>query len=124
MSLCCSSPAFYRNVVKISRSITTSASKATFGFQDRFEHFLLITMLRVSYQGFSDCVGKLHFVCVQAAPSFSNSFPHIFGTKHDIPCLIPCAIDQVRFCILFYISCRNDIGYLGSLLSTNKGCCT
>jgi tryptophanyl-tRNA synthetase len=42
----------------------------------------------------SDCIGKLHFVSVQAAPSFSNSFPQIFGTKSDIPCLIPCAIDQ------------------------------
>lgn len=31
---------------------------------------------------------------MQAAPSFSNSFPQIFGTKSDIPCLIPCAIDQ------------------------------
>lgn len=31
---------------------------------------------------------------VQAAPAFSNSFPQIFGTKKDVPCLIPCAIDQ------------------------------
>ncbi|KAI9597805.1 tryptophan--tRNA ligase, cytoplasmic [Syncephalis fuscata] len=68
--------AFYHNVVKVSRCITSSASKATFGFTD------------------SDCVGKLHFVAVQATPSFSNSFPHIFGEKKDIPCLIPCAIDQ------------------------------
>lgn len=68
--------AFYRNVCKISRGITTSTSRATFGFTD------------------SDCIGKLHFVSIQAAPSFSNSFPHIFGTKSDIPCLIPCAIDQ------------------------------
>lgn len=42
----------------------------------------------------SDNVGKWHFVAVQAAPSFSSSFPQIFGTKTDIPCLIPCAIDQ------------------------------
>ncbi|KAG8953983.1 tryptophan--tRNA ligase [Tulasnella sp. 424] len=41
-----------------------------------------------------DNVGKLHFVAIQAAPSFSNSFPQIFGSKSDIPCLIPCAIDQ------------------------------
>ncbi|KAJ3126083.1 tryptophan--tRNA ligase [Nowakowskiella sp. JEL0407] len=67
---------FYRNVVKISRTITTSVSKAAFGFVD------------------SDNVGKLHFVSVQAAPSFSNSFPHMFGDKGDIPALIPCAIDQ------------------------------
>lgn len=41
-----------------------------------------------------DNIGKWHFVAIQAAPSFSNSFPQIFGDKTDIPCLIPCAIDQ------------------------------
>jgi tryptophanyl-tRNA synthetase len=68
--------AFYKNVVKISKCINTSASKATFGFND------------------SDNIGKLHFVSIQAAPSFSNTFPQMFGPKGDIPCLIPCAIDQ------------------------------
>ncbi|PWZ03659.1 putative tryptophan--tRNA ligase [Testicularia cyperi] len=68
--------AFYANVVRISRMITINQSKGTFGFTD------------------SDSVGKAHFVSIQAAPSFSNSFPQIFGEKHDVPCLIPCAIDQ------------------------------
>ncbi|KDQ59649.1 hypothetical protein JAAARDRAFT_33218 [Jaapia argillacea MUCL 33604] len=68
--------AFYRNVSKISRQITFNQAKATFGF------------------GESDNIGKVHFASIQAAPSFSNSFPHIFGTASDIPCLIPCAIDQ------------------------------
>ena len=68
--------AFYANIVRISRMITINQSKGTFGFTD------------------SDSVGKAHFVSVQAAPSFSHSFPQIFGDKHDIPCLIPCAIDQ------------------------------
>lgn len=36
----------------------------------------------------------MHFASIQAAPSFSNSFPQIFGTVSNIPCLIPCAIDQ------------------------------
>ena len=67
---------FYHNVVRIARLITTNQSKGTFGFND------------------SDSVGKLHFVSIQAAPSFSNSFPQIYGNKHDVPCLIPCAIDQ------------------------------
>ena len=31
---------------------------------------------------------------ITAAPSFSSSFPFIFGGKKDITCLIPCAIDQ------------------------------
>ncbi|KAJ3147117.1 tryptophan--tRNA ligase [Geranomyces michiganensis] len=69
-------PAFYQNVVRISKCITGSASKATFGFND------------------SDNVGKISFVSVQAAPAFSNTFPQIFGLKGDVPCLIPCAIDQ------------------------------
>ncbi|GAA5815687.1 tryptophan--tRNA ligase [Mucor flavus] len=68
--------AFYHNVVRIARCITLNQSKSTFGFND------------------SDNIGKAHFVAVQAAPSFSNSFPQIFGDKKDIPCLIPCAIDQ------------------------------
>ncbi|KAH9934968.1 tryptophanyl-tRNA synthetase [Fomitopsis serialis] len=68
--------AFYKNVSKISRQITINQAKATFGFND------------------SDNIGKIHFASIQAAPSFSNSFPHIFGTVSNIPCLIPCAIDQ------------------------------
>ncbi|KAM0754080.1 Tryptophanyl-tRNA synthetase [Meredithblackwellia eburnea MCA 4105] len=68
--------AFYRNVVRISRLITARQSQQTFGFD------------------LGDNVGKWHFVAVQAAPSFPNSFPQIFGEKTDIPCLIPCAIDQ------------------------------
>jgi len=44
--------------------------------------------------GDSDCIGKISFPAIQAAPSFCTSFPHIFGTKKDIPCLVPCAIDQ------------------------------
>lgn len=34
------------------------------------------------------------FPAIQAAPSFSSSFPFIFGNRKDITCLIPCAIDQ------------------------------
>jgi tryptophanyl-tRNA synthetase len=44
--------------------------------------------------GCRDNVGMFHFASIQATPSFSNSFPQIFGTRDDIPCLIPCAIDQ------------------------------
>ncbi|TFY74407.1 hypothetical protein EWM64_g9605 [Hericium alpestre] len=68
--------AFYRNISKISRQITLNQAKATFGFGD------------------SDNIGKIHFTAIQAAPSFSNSFPHIYGETTNVPCLIPCAIDQ------------------------------
>jgi len=68
--------AFYKNVVRISRGITISQARATFGFVD------------------ADNIGKIHFASIQAATAFSNSHPHIFGTQKDIPSLIPCAIDQ------------------------------
>ncbi|KAJ7273047.1 hypothetical protein C8J57DRAFT_1316406 [Mycena rebaudengoi] len=68
--------AFYQNVSKISRQIPFNQAKGTFGFND------------------SDNIGKIHFAAIQAAPSFSNSFPQIFGSVSNIQCLIPCAIDQ------------------------------
>lgn len=71
------SPGFYKNVVKIQKHVTFNQVKGIFGFTD------------------SDCIGKISFPAVQAAPSFSNSFPKIFRDRTDIQCLIPCAIDQV-----------------------------
>lgn len=44
----------------------------------------------------SSLAGKISFPAIQAAPSFSSSFPQIFRDKTDVQCLIPCAIDQVR----------------------------
>lgn len=43
-----------------------------------------------------DSVGKAAFCAIQAAPSFSTIFPHMFAHLKNVPCLIPCAIDQVR----------------------------
>ncbi|CAK9436794.1 uncharacterized protein LODBEIA_P13160 [Lodderomyces beijingensis] len=68
--------AFYENVVRTSRSITTSTAKAVFGFND------------------SDCIGKIHFASVQIATAFPSSFPDVLGLPPKTPCLIPCAIDQ------------------------------
>ena len=42
----------------------------------------------------SDNIGKWAFPAVQAAPSFSSSFPHIFDPTKNVFCLIPQAIDQ------------------------------
>lgn len=39
-------------------------------------------------------VGKIAFPAIQCAPAFSSSFPHLFKEKDQIPCLVPCAIDQ------------------------------
>ena len=62
----------YPNVCKLQKCFTFNAVKAAFGFTG------------------SDHTGKIAFPAIQAAPSFSNSFPHLFGARYDIPCLIPC----------------------------------
>ena len=66
----------YKNTLKIQKSITYNQIKALFGFTD------------------SDNIGKISFPAIQCAPCFSDSFPHIFGTRKDVTSLIPCAIDQ------------------------------
>jgi len=66
----------YPNICKIQKKITYNQSRAVFGFQG------------------SDNVGKSSFPAIQAAPSFSSSFPTIFGEKSNLFCLIPQAIDQ------------------------------
>ncbi|KAL6478134.1 hypothetical protein MHYP_G00139690 [Metynnis hypsauchen] len=70
------SSSFYRNMVKIQKHVTFNQVKGIFGFTD------------------SDCIGKISFPAIQAAPSFSSSFPQIFNDRKDLQCLIPCAIDQ------------------------------
>uniref|UniRef100_A0AC34RHW9 Tryptophan--tRNA ligase n=1 Tax=Panagrolaimus sp. JU765 TaxID=591449 RepID=A0AC34RHW9_9BILA len=69
-------PPFYENVLKIWKVVTNNQAKSIFGFTGE------------------DCMGKAAFPALEGAPCFSSSFPHIFGKKKDIPCLIPCAIDQ------------------------------
>lgn len=71
-----SCPEFYMNMCRIQKCVTFNQVKGIFGFGD------------------SDCIGKISFPAIQAAPSFSSSFPHIFNGRKDVPCLIPCAIDQ------------------------------
>ncbi|KAI1717139.1 tRNA synthetases class I (W and y) domain-containing protein [Ditylenchus destructor] len=66
----------YENVLKIWKFVTTNQTRAIFGFTNE------------------DSMGKAAFPAIQAAPCFSSSFPQIFNSRKDIPCLIPCAIDQ------------------------------
>lgn len=66
----------YPNVVRIQRAVSFNQARGIFGFQP------------------SDNIGKIAFPAVQAAPAFSSSFPHIFGGSTQVPCLIPCAVDQ------------------------------
>ena len=81
-------PAFYRTMLRVQKCVTFNQVKGIFGF------------------GGTDCIGKISFPSIQAAPSFSCSFPQIFGGRKDVPCLIPCAIDQVSgfidFSLIFF----------------------
>ena len=91
---------------QVQRLVTYNQVKGIFGFGD------------------SDCIGKISFPSIQASPSFSSSFPEIFNGRKDIPCLIPCAIDQVisRLLVWRQLSDRNctfyhsQILYIGSFL--------
>lgn len=66
----------YPNTCKFQKALTLNNIKGLFGFND------------------SDNAGKFAFPAIQAVPSFSNTFPHIFGDNKKVPCLIPQAIDQ------------------------------
>ncbi|XP_050404918.1 tryptophan--tRNA ligase, cytoplasmic [Patella vulgata] len=69
-------PDFYKNICRIEKNVTFNQVKAIFGFNG------------------SNNIGQVSFPAIQAAPSFSSSFPLIFGGNTRVPCLIPCAIDQ------------------------------
>jgi hypothetical protein len=67
---------FYRTIIDIQRCVSMNQVRGIFGLTE------------------SDNIGKIGFPAVQAAPSFPCVFPHIFGNRRDVRCLIPCAIDQ------------------------------
>jgi len=91
----------YPNIVRIQKCVTMNQVRGIFGL------------------GESDNIGKIAFPAIQAAPAFSSSFPHIFGTEKSVPCLIPCAIDQDP-----YFRMTRDvaprIGYLKPSLISSK----
>lgn len=66
----------YRLICQIERSYTANQVRGCFGFK------------------LEDNCGKWMFPAIQAAPSFSTAFPHIFPPTRNIFCLIPHAIDQ------------------------------
>ncbi|KAI3424193.1 hypothetical protein D9Q98_009549 [Chlorella vulgaris] len=68
--------AFYRNIARIQRCVPMNQVRGIFGFTQE------------------DNIGKIAFPAVQAAPAFPDTFPHMFGDRKDVRCLIPCAIDQ------------------------------
>jgi tryptophanyl-tRNA synthetase len=66
----------FETVLRVQKLINLNQACSTFGFTE------------------SDAIGKIAFPATQIAPSFSEAFPHLFGGKKDVPCLIPYAIDQ------------------------------
>ncbi|KAK3094172.1 hypothetical protein FSP39_025000 [Pinctada imbricata] len=54
---------FYKNICRIQKLVTFNQAKGIFGFTD------------------SDSIGKISFPAIQASPSFSSSFPQIFGDR-------------------------------------------
>jgi tryptophanyl-tRNA synthetase len=68
-------PEYYRNIIRVRRSVTYGQIKNTFGFTD------------------SDPIGKIVFPSVQLVPALSTTFPEIFGGEKLQP-LIVAGLDQ------------------------------
>ena len=66
----------YPIVLRIQKCVTDSVARSIFGFTN------------------SHNIGCHAFPAVQAAPSFPITFPVPLQRQTDMPCLIPCAIDQ------------------------------
>jgi tryptophanyl-tRNA synthetase len=66
----------YPTVLEIQKRVTFNQARGIFGFTD------------------SDNIGKQAFPAIQAAPSFSRAFKIPLKGLANMPCLIPCAIDQ------------------------------
>jgi tryptophanyl-tRNA synthetase len=66
----------YPTVLRIQKLVTFNQARGIFGFTE------------------SDSCGKIAFPAVQAAPSFASSFEVPLKGSKEMPCLIPCAIDQ------------------------------
>lgn len=66
----------YPNIIRIQKKVTLNQVRGIFGMTD------------------SSNIGQIGFPATQAAPSFASSFPVVLKGYDDIPCLIPCAIDQ------------------------------
>jgi tryptophanyl-tRNA synthetase len=91
----------YPNMLRIQKAVTVNQVRGIFGVDD------------------SSNIGKVAFPACQAAPSFSSSFPHIFGDRKDMMCLIPCGIDQDPY-FLMTRDVAPRIGFLKPALIHSK----
>ena len=68
-------PEYYRNIIRVRKSVTYGRIKENFGFTD------------------SDSIGKIVFPSIQLIPTLSNTFPDIFGDQ-KVQALCVSGIDQ------------------------------
>ncbi|XWV25840.1 tryptophanil tRNA synthetase [Tupanvirus soda lake] len=49
--------------------------------------------------GFNDHnnIGQLQWGAYEMAPAMCGAFPHLFGNRKDVMCLVPCAVDQAPY---------------------------
>lgn len=66
----------YPVILKVQKLINVNQANSIFGFDE------------------TSSIGRVVFPATQIAPCFSDAFPHLFGGKSNVPCLIPYAIDQ------------------------------
>jgi len=66
----------FEMVVRVQKLISFNTARAVFGFDQNSN------------------IGQIAYPATQIAPCFSEVFPHLFGGRKDVPCLIPYAIDQ------------------------------
>lgn len=60
----------------LNKKTTMHVAKKIYGFED------------------SNNLGQLSWPPVQEAPALCGAFPHLFGDRKDVMCLVPCAVDQ------------------------------
>jgi len=93
---------FYQNCIEFARHVTFSHARNTFGFSN------------------DSNIGQIGFPPVQAAPSFPDSFPHLFGSQRKrYRCLIPCAIDQDPYFRLTRDVCGKMKGHKPALIESS-----
>ncbi|KAG5671873.1 hypothetical protein PVAND_002043 [Polypedilum vanderplanki] len=76
-------PEYYRNVIRVRKSVTYGQIKNTFGFTD------------------SDPIGKIVFPSLQLVPALSTSFPEIFGNEKVQPIIVS-GLDQEPYIRLMH----------------------
>lgn len=92
----------YPTILKIQKFTTYNQARAIFGFTP------------------SDNIGKSAFPAVQACPAFPSTFHIPLKGSLDMPCLIPCAIDQVILLCHSSVSCDFVILLLSHPASTGR----